>query len=117
MAHLLVIGGASSDILHFAGKTAQSAGGAGMYTAMAAHRCGVQVSLVAPRPSPIPDTLCPVADRVTTWQGPVVPPEELPHFEIAYQGTTSEDVARSLSKGRFGMNRKTAQFLNPSNRN
>ena len=33
-------------------------------------------------------------------------------FEIAYQGATSEDVATSLRKGRFGMNRKTAQFLN-----
>ena len=33
-------------------------------------------------------------------------------FEIAYQGRTSEDVAASLNRGRFGMNRKTAQFLN-----
>ena len=33
-------------------------------------------------------------------------------FEIAYQGETSEDVAASLNKGRFGMNRETAQFLN-----
>jgi hypothetical protein len=33
-------------------------------------------------------------------------------FEIACQGATSEDVATSLSKGRFGMNRRTAQFLN-----
>jgi hypothetical protein len=33
-------------------------------------------------------------------------------FEIAYQGATSEDVATSLRKGRFGMNRKTAKFLN-----
>jgi len=33
-------------------------------------------------------------------------------FEIAAQGTTSEDVAASLIKGRFGMNRKTAGFLN-----
>jgi hypothetical protein len=33
-------------------------------------------------------------------------------FELAYQGATSEDVAASLSKGSFGMNRKTAQFLN-----
>lgn len=85
MAHLFVIGGASSDILHLAGQTAHSAGGAGMYTAMAAHRCGVQVSLLAPRPDPVPDTLRPVTDRLTTWQGPVVPPEELGHFEIAYQ--------------------------------
>jgi deoxyhypusine synthase len=33
-------------------------------------------------------------------------------FEIAAQGATSEDVAACLAKGRFGMNRKTAQFLN-----
>ena len=33
-------------------------------------------------------------------------------FEIASQGRTSEDVAVSLSKGKFGMNHKTAQFLN-----
>jgi sugar/nucleoside kinase (ribokinase family) len=85
MTHLLVIGGASSDILHFAGQTAKSIGGAGMYTAMAAHRCGVQVSMCAPCPSPMPDELRPVADRVTTWQGPIINPEELLHFEIAYK--------------------------------
>ncbi|MCJ7657864.1 MAG: carbohydrate kinase family protein [Anaerolineales bacterium] len=96
MAHLLVIGGASSDILHFAGQTAISAGGAGMYTAMAAHRCGVQVSLYAPRPSPIPDTLRPVADRLTTWQGPFVPPEELGHFDIAYQAGKTTYLKASL---------------------
>ena len=96
MAHLFVIGGASSDILHFAGQTAHSAGGAGMYTAMAAHRSGVQVSLLAPRPDPVPDTLCPVADRVTTWQGPIVPPEELPHFEIAYQAGETNYLRASL---------------------
>lgn len=33
-------------------------------------------------------------------------------FEIAYQGRTSEDVAASISNGSFGMNRKTAHFLN-----
>jgi hypothetical protein len=59
IALLLVIGGASSDILHFAGQTAASAGGAGMYTAMAAHRSGIQVSLFAPCPSPIPGDLTP----------------------------------------------------------
>ena len=96
MAHLLVIGGASSDILHYAGKTATSAGGAGMYTAMAAHRCGVQVSLYAPRPDPIPDALRPVADRLTTWQGPVVSPEELAHFEIAYQAGVTTYLKASL---------------------
>jgi hypothetical protein len=33
-------------------------------------------------------------------------------FEIAYQGKTSEDVAANLLKGRFGMGRETADFLN-----
>lgn len=33
-------------------------------------------------------------------------------FEIAALGKTSEDVAASLSSGRFGMNRKTAHFIN-----
>ena len=57
-----------------------------MYTAMAAHRCGVQASLFAPRPSPVPKMLEPVADRLSTWLGPLVKPEELPHFEIAHHG-------------------------------
>jgi len=86
MAAILVIGGASSDILHFAGQTATSPGGAGMYTAMAVHRCGVQVSLFAPRPDPVPEMLQPVADRLSAWLGPFVTPEELPHFEIAHRG-------------------------------
>ena len=33
-------------------------------------------------------------------------------FEIAYQGNTSEDVASGLKKGRFGMGRETADFIN-----
>jgi sugar/nucleoside kinase (ribokinase family) len=86
MSHLLVIGGASLDTLHFKGQTSTSAGGAGMYTAMAARRCGVKVSLFAPRPEPIPLELQPIAERLTNWFGPVVPPQELPHFEIAYEG-------------------------------
>ena len=78
MAAILVTGGASSDILHLAGQTVASAGGAGMYTAMAAHRSGVQASLFAPRPSPVPKVLQPVADRLSAWLGPLITPEELP---------------------------------------
>jgi len=33
-------------------------------------------------------------------------------FEIALQGRTSEDVAENLKKGKFGMGRETAEFLN-----
>jgi ribokinase len=96
MAHLLVIGGASSDTLHFAGQTATSAGGAGMYTAMAAHRSGVRVSLFAPNPNPIPDDLRPVAEKVTSWLGPVVTPEQLGHFEIAYHAGKTTYLHASL---------------------
>lgn len=33
-------------------------------------------------------------------------------FEVAFQGRTSEDVARELKNGRFGMAHETAEFLN-----
>ncbi len=89
MAHLLVIGGASSDILHFAGKKIATAGGAGMYTAMAAQRSGVQVSMFGPRPNPPPERLQPVVRLLSAWLGPGFPPEKLPQFEISYeQGNT-----------------------------
>jgi len=84
MKDLLVIGGASLDTLHFAGQTASSGGGSGMYTASAAHRSGGQVAIFAPRPDPIPELLQPFANRVD-WFGPLVSPEQLPRFEIAHQ--------------------------------
>ncbi|MBE3087585.1 MAG: hypothetical protein IMZ71_00430 [Chloroflexi bacterium] len=92
MNQLLVIGGASSDTLHVKHKAVPSAGGAGMYTAMAAHRCGVQVSLFSPCPTPMPDILKPVAERLDHWLGPVIPPEQLPHFEISYRGGRTEYI-------------------------
>ena len=96
MAHLLVIGGASSDILHFTGQTAASAGGAGMYTAMAAQRCGVQVSMFGPRPDPCPERLQPVAGHLTEWLGPAFSPEQLPQFEISYEQGKTEYLKKSL---------------------
>ncbi len=81
---MLVIGGASLDVLHFAGQTASSAGGAGMYTAAAAHRLGASATMFAPCPSPVPAPLQPVVERIQ-WIGPVVAPEELPRFEIEHQ--------------------------------
>jgi len=86
MVHLLVIGSPSLDRLHFEGKSVDSAGGAGMYTAMAAHRSDAQVSLFAPHPQPVPDPLQPFATCLHTWLGPEVSPSALPHFEIAHQG-------------------------------
>lgn len=86
MAHVLVIGSPSLDILHFAGQTQASAGGAGMYTAMAARRSGAQVSIFSPCPQPVPAVLQPVAARLQAWLGPRVAPTELPRFEISHQG-------------------------------
>lgn len=85
MTNILVIGGASLDILHFGGQTVHSAGGAGLYTAAAAARAGVQAAMYAPRPDPVPQALRPAAARID-WLGPAVPPDQLPHFEIAHHG-------------------------------
>ena len=73
---LLVVGGASRDVLHFSGQTASSAGGAGLYTALAAARAGARVTMYAPRPDPMPEELAP-ALAVLEWVGPTVPPEAL----------------------------------------
>jgi sugar/nucleoside kinase (ribokinase family) len=82
---LLVVGGASLDRLHFAGRTERAAGGAGLYTALAARRAGARVTMLAPRPEPMPAELAAAADRIE-WIGRAVPPEDLPHFEISHDG-------------------------------
>ncbi len=79
--HLTVIGGASLDLLHFAGRSERSCGGAGLYTALAAARAGVQVTMVGPRPHPMPAEL-EAAASILDWSGPTVAPSKLPHFEI-----------------------------------
>ena len=89
MNRLLVIGGASFDVLHLKDRTVESMGGVGMYTAMAARRCGAQVSMFGPRPDPYPERLQPVAGYLSEWLGPLVSPEQMPRFEISYrQGKT-----------------------------
>lgn len=90
MTDLLVIGGASIDHLHLASGSVETIGGAGLYTALAAHRCGAKVALLAPRPEPCPVVLQPFADRVIAWHGPAIVPAELPRFEIAYLNGRTE---------------------------
>jgi ribokinase len=85
MPSLLVIGVASLDVVHSGGRIEHSAGGAGMYTALAAWRAGLPATLLAPRPQPLPAALAPVAERVT-WIGPIVSPDELTRLEIAHHG-------------------------------
>jgi ribokinase len=82
---IFVIGTASLDVLHFTGQTARAAGGAGMYTALAAHRTGARAGLLAPKPEPMPDLLQPIAERVQ-WVGPVIPSTDLPRLEIEHHG-------------------------------
>lgn len=86
MTHLLVIGSPSIDTLHFNNQTVISAGGAGLYTAMAAHRSGVEVSMYGPRPDTMPEQLQPFADCLSAWLGLVVPLKDIPHFEITQDG-------------------------------
>ena len=88
--HLLIIGGASLDTLHFKNETVLSVGGAGMYTAMAARKSGVEVTMLSPKMDPESKLLTPVSDSLTRWIGPKVSPEEFPNFEIAYMGNKTE---------------------------
>ncbi|HSR33793.1 MAG TPA: PfkB family carbohydrate kinase [Anaerolineae bacterium] len=96
MKQLLVIGVASVDRLHLQDRTEESAGGAGTYTAMAARRCGTQVALFGPRPDPCPEHLRPIAGRLTEWLGPVIPPTQLPRFEISYRQGKTEYLQASV---------------------
>jgi ribokinase len=83
---IFVIGTASLDVLHLPnGQTAHTAGGAGMYTALAASRAGVSADLFAPRPEPMPDSLQPVAEQLH-WIGSTISPDELPRLEIEHHG-------------------------------
>lgn len=78
---ILVIGGASLDTLE--GARDLVPGGAGMYTAMSAHRSGAEVTLYAPCPVPMPAELLAVNDSLT-WLGPEIARADLAHFEIHY---------------------------------
>jgi ribokinase len=86
MPDLLVIGGASIDKLHVRGQIVHSAGGTGLYTALAALRSGARVDMYGPRPDPMPEVLRLAADRLHGWMGPFFPEEEIAHFEISHEG-------------------------------
>ena len=83
---ILVIGGASLDVLHLTdGQSVNSPGGAGLYTSLAAVKAGARVAMYAPHPDPMPDELSAAAQRIM-WIGPTVPLDQLPRFEIAHHG-------------------------------
>ena len=98
MPDLLVVGGASIDKLHIGGQVVPSAGGTGLYTALAARRCGAQVELYGPRPDPMPEILRPAAERLSGWLGPLFPEEEIAHFEISHVGDHANYIYYSAGK-------------------
>ena len=94
MKKLLIIGGASLDTLHFSGRSARAAGGAGLYTAASARCFGAKVTMFAPIPDPMPQVLLPLRERID-WIGPRIHPEGLPQFEIVHhEGGKTELEAR-----------------------
>ncbi len=54
---LVVVGGASLDVIHVGGVPTPTPGAAGLYTARAAAHAGTAVTMLAPRPSPMPAEL------------------------------------------------------------
>ncbi len=83
---VFVIGTASLDTLHLSnGQMSHAAGGAGLYTALAAHCVGVRAGLFAPKPDPLPEPLQPV-DALLQWVGPIISPHDLPWLEIEHHG-------------------------------
>ena len=94
---LLVVGGASLDVIHVGGVPTPTPGGAGLYTALAAARAGASVTMLAPVPDPMPPELEPARARIR-WIGPTVPIDGLPRFEIAYD----DDGAVTLFREHLG---------------
>lgn len=83
---IFVIGTASLDTLHLPDHPpTHTIGGAGLYTALAAHKAGAIVGLFGPHPQPMPQPLQPAAARLT-WLGPTVPPDGVAALEIAHYG-------------------------------
>jgi len=97
---LIVVGSPSVDLLHFRGRSERSAGGAGLYTGLAAQRAGADVTVVAPRPEPMPPEL-EIAAAALDWVGPTVGPSALPHFEIEYM-PDGETVYHKAVRGSEG---------------
>lgn len=85
MNKILIIGTVSLDTLHLPQGTVPTAGGAGMYTALAVQRAGADATLFAPHPDPVPERLRSVDEQIN-WIGPTVPVQKLPRLEIAHHG-------------------------------
>ncbi len=89
MSTILVIGCVSFDTVHLdhsgSRQSHKTIGGAALYTALAAVRVGAEVTLYAPKPSPLPESLAAV-DAILNWIGPQITVDEMPTLEIVHHG-------------------------------
>ena len=46
--------------------------------------------MFSPRADPCPELLQPIAQKLVEWLGPIVPPDQLPRFEISYRRGRTE---------------------------
>lgn len=83
-APILVIGGASVDRIRAGGEPRTKAGGAALYTALAARRAGGDAHFFGFRPDPLPEIFSEPA-QIVPWVGPECALEDLPHFDIVYE--------------------------------
>jgi hypothetical protein len=74
MTHLLVIGSPGLDINDVNLESLGHLEGASVRVSMAACRSGVKVSLLCPRPDPIPKELYPFSNQLVEWIGPTIQP-------------------------------------------
>lgn len=108
---ILVIGCASQDRIHLelANKSFSTAGGAGLYTALAARAAGADVTLLAP----VPDFK--LSDNLPSsgfhWIGPETTQENFPRLEIVHHGS---DRATLLGAS-WGAESELVPSLLPSN--
>ncbi|MCO4763013.1 MAG: hypothetical protein KC502_15965 [Myxococcales bacterium] len=102
---IVVVGGASVDRIRADGEPRTIAGGAALYTALAARRAGGNARFFGFRPDPLPEIFSQAAQLVP-WVGPACEKQDLPHFEIVYE----DDGNARLVSADWG----TEETLDPS---
>ena len=111
-SRILVIGCASSDLVHLEQKSIsiQSNGGAGLYTALAVIAAGADCSLLGPKPEDI-SALGLKCLKQLHWLGPTAREGEYPYLEIVHHG----DDRATLCKASWGIEPELTPAFLPSN--
>ena len=93
---ILIIGCASSDIIHLEQKSisVHSNGGAGLYTALAAAAAGANCTLLAPKPQDVSALGLESIEKLE-WIGPLAGHGEYPHLEIIHHGNDRATLCKA----------------------